>query len=407
MKRIGLLFFDPYSINKGTAALAYSAVSLLNEISKETLEKFEYVFLEPCKPLNNLIDNFLNICDEKISIEMKRCFPSKTLKDKLRIFLMLKQYFESYKVDFILDIGEGDSYSDIYGKERFYLFDDVKKFYLKKNIPFVICPQTLGPFSDNHIEKKAIKTLKRVNVLCSRDDKTTSYIKKLMPEKDIFQFPDFAFFLPYRKDDFCFESFDSSKVNVGINVSGLLWYGGYTQDNQFNLSTDYKKLMTNIIEYFLAQENVCVHLVPHVLHEQNTVDNDYPICLEIKKIYKSKKIKLSPFFMTPIEAKSYIANLDFFIGARLHSTIAAFSSGVPVVPCAYSRKFTGLYIDSLSYNHIADLMKKTTDEAFFEIISSFNKRNELKNEITFVMESKINPAKKLLKEMLKKIVGLG
>lgn len=401
MKRIGLLFFDPYSINKGTAALAYSAVSILNEISKETSEKFEYVFLEPAKPINNLIDSFLNICDEKIPVKMKRCFPSRTLKDKARIFLMLKQYFESSKVDFILDIGEGDSYSDIYGKGRFYLFDSVKKFYLKKNIPFMICPQTLGPFCDKVIERKAIKTLKKVDILCSRDEKTTEYIKSLIPEKAIFQFPDFAFFLPYEEDNYYSEDFDSSKINVGINVSGLLWYGGYTQNNQFNLFTDYKKLTKSLIEYFLSQENVCIYLIPHVVHEQNTLDNDYPLCAEIKKTYRTNKIKLSPFFMTPIEAKNYISNLDFFIGARLHSTIAAFSSGVPVVPCAYSRKFTGLYIDSLSYNHVADLMQKTNDEVFFEIVSSYKKRSELKEEIVKTIKNKINPAKNLLKEKLK------
>ena len=37
---------------------------------------------------------------------------------------------------------------------------------------------------------------------------------------------------------------------------------------------------------------------------------------------------LAPRFSTPSEAKTYIAGLDFFMGARMHACIAAFSSGV-------------------------------------------------------------------------------
>ena len=313
---------------------------------------------------------------------------------------MLKKYSESAKIDFIFDIGEGDSYSDIYGKARFYLFDNIKQFYLKKRIPFALCPQTLGHFFDKHIEKIATKTLKKVDMVCSRDNKTTEYIKSLLPNIDIFQFPDFAFFLPYKKDDFSVD-FDRTKINVGINISGLLWYGGYTQNNQFGLTTDYKKFVFRLIDYYLNQQNVYIHLISHVVHEQNTLDNDYPICLELKKIYNNSKIKLSPFFITPIEAKSYIANLDFFIGARLHATIVAFSSGVPVVPVAYSRKFTGLYIDSFSYDHIVNLMEDTTENSFSKVVSCFENRVVLKNEIATIIENKIIPQKSVLKDRLK------
>ena len=39
------------------------------------------------------------------------------------------------------------------------------------------------------------------------------------------------------------------------------------------------------------------------------------------------KLVTAPRFATPSEAKSYIAGLDFFMGARMHACIAAFSSG--------------------------------------------------------------------------------
>ena len=32
----------------------------------------------------------------------------------------------------------------------------------------------------------------------------------------------------------------NEKFKIGINISGLLWSGGYTMNNQFDLSVDYK-----------------------------------------------------------------------------------------------------------------------------------------------------------------------
>ena len=87
------------------------------------------------------------------------------------------------------------------------------------------------------------------------------------------------------------------------------------------------------------------------------------------------------FFLTPIDAKDYISGLDFFMGSRMHATIAAFSSGVPVVPIAYSRKFNGLFKDTLEYEYMVDLKNSSNEEAFTMIKSSFEKRMNLKDII--------------------------
>jgi polysaccharide pyruvyl transferase WcaK-like protein len=59
-------------------------------------------------------------------------------------------------------------------------------------------------------------------------------------------------------------------------------------------------------------------------------------------------------FKSPVEAKTFISQLDLLIGSRMHATIAALSSGVPVVPLGYSDKFTGLF-RGLNYPWLADL----------------------------------------------------
>lgn len=398
-KKIGLLFFDPFSINKGTAALAYSIVYLLEEVAKKNNSKFQYIFLEPGKPDKDIITNYLEIENKKIPVEMRRCFPAHNFKQKILKALFFKDYPKSLQIDYVLDIGEGDSYSDIYGKDRFLCFDAMKRVYLKKHIPFVLLPQTVGPFNNKAIEKRATKTLRQIPNICVRDVKTESYIKTLISSKDILLTPDIAFYMPYKK-----QNFDSSKIHVGLNISGLLWYGGYTQNNQFNLTVDYQNLIIKLIEYFLKQQNVVLHLIPHVVHEKNTIDNDYPISYALYNKYKQNNLILAPFFMTPIDAKSYISGMDFFTGARLHATIGAFSSCVPVVPMAYSRKCTGLYEDTFSYNYVCNLMNSNTDDAFKTTVDSFIRREEIENEIKEIIPV-IDEKKILVLQMLEKVLN--
>jgi polysaccharide pyruvyl transferase WcaK-like protein len=94
---------------------------------------------------------------------------------------------------------------------------------------------------------------------------------------------------------------------------------------------------------------------------------------------------VSPFFKSPGEAKTYIAGLDFFLGARMHATIAAFSSGVPVVPMAYSRKFIGVF-GTLGYEHVADCKADTADEIMARITHGFENRDQLAADVATGME---------------------
>ena len=76
---------------------------------------------------------------------------------------------------------------------------------------------------------------------------------------------------------------------------------------------------------------------------------------------------LAPAFNTPIEAKSYISNMDIFIGSRMHSTIGAFSSNVATIPVSYSRKFEGLF-NSLNYEYVINGRTESTNSAFDKTI---------------------------------------
>ncbi|MBN2829716.1 MAG: polysaccharide pyruvyl transferase family protein, partial [Candidatus Cloacimonetes bacterium] len=137
------------------------------------------------------------------------------------------------------------------------------------------------------------------------------------------------------------------KIKLGFNPSGLLWSGGYTRNNQFGLTVDYQAYCKKIIEYLLKQGQYEIHLISHVFSlNLNNPDNDLIACKDLKKLYP--ELIEAPLFDLPMDVKSYISTMDIFIGARMHATIAAFSTGVATIPFSYSRKFEGLY-HSLDY----------------------------------------------------------
>ena len=144
-----------------------------------------------------------------------------------------------------------------------------------------------------------------------------------------------------------------------LNPSGLLWDSGYTGGNQFGLQCDYQELLSRLID-LLEKRDLEIVLVPHVLHGPvYCVEDDYKVCLWLKQ--KHPLCTLAPFFYTPIEAKSYISGLDLLIGSRMHCCIAAYSSGVPIYPLAYSRKFKGLFKEELKYPYGAELVDSDTN----------------------------------------------
>ena len=109
-----------------------------------------------------------------------------------------------------------------------------------------------------------------------------------------------------------------------------------------------------------------VHLISHVIDlNENAYDDDFRTSKLLHEKYP--ETILAPAFDTPIQAKSYISNMNIFIGSRMHSTIAI-SSGVVTIPISYSRKFEGLF-GSLNYPFVVNAKEEKTDSAY-ELVTS-------------------------------------
>lgn len=391
--------------NRGCVALSITAMSIIDEILSEANVDYD-IYLpdslwQDCITKKYLVDDF------SITYTPCRYYKALNRKDniKLKINHLLGRY--NYKkvfqtADFILDIGQGDSFADIYGIERFKMIDRIHVIANELHKPYCMLPQTIGPFSNKEIKDKADKSIANAALCMARDKQSYEYVNKNVPSQTtIKEYIDVAFFMPYSKMEF-----DRNYIHIGLNISALLWNGGYTRNNQFGLRDDYKYVVRSIIDYFLSLPSTKVHLVPHVVERERSIENDYEVSYDLWREYNNSNLMIAPFALGPIEIKSYISGLDFFMGARMHATIGAFSSGVPVVPMAYSRKFNGLFEDTLDYHYMADLKTQTSDEVIETVMIAFEKRAELQEIIKYRNQTIIKEREQLMYSELRKFFNL-
>ena len=234
-----------------------------------------------------------------------------------------------------------------------------------------MAPQTVGPFSSHLSRVIARNVLSHCHTIFTRDGLSTDLCEELGVGSRARQVVDVAFALPYAPIEQ-----RHPRPNVGINVSGLLYRGGYDRDNYFDLAIDYRDFTHEVIRRLLNAGST-VHLIAHVLSSRSDIEDDYRACEDVHRAFPTTI--LPERFSGPIEAKSYIAGLDFFTGARMHSTIAAISSSVPVVPIGYSKKMRGLY-DTLGYGYYIDARDSRWEvqRAVAQLLEWFADRDKLK-----------------------------
>ncbi len=287
-------------------------------------------------------------------------------------------YGEARGCDVVLDIGAGDSFADIYGARRATFVIGSKFVVLAARRPLVLSPQTIGPFNGRWSRRFALAAMRRARAVFTRDRLSTEFLAGIGFRGAVEEATDVALRLPYtpraRGDD--------GRVRVGINVSGLLFNGGYTRNNMFALASDYAALMRAAIGNFMARPECEVHLVAHVISDAMPVEDDWTAAEALSREFPGTV--LAPRFASPSEAKSYISGMDFFFGSRMHACIAAFSSGVPVTPLAYSRKFAGLF-GTLGYDRTADCRSDSAEAILARLDADYEGRAALAEAIALAM----------------------
>lgn len=292
------------------------------------------------------------------------------------------------KCDFIVDLTQGDSFADIYGWERFMIHTKIKEVVEKLGVPLVLGPQTYGPFNEEKNKQYAKRIIEQAYKVISRDQESADYITSFA-DKEVDVTTDLAFLLPYHKS----EKLEKDKIKVGINISSLLVKNKIeTTETKFKLQTDYDDYINLLLTELCKDEKYEVYLIPHVGEDAGKMFSEhFPSVIVHDK------------FTTPIEAKSFIASMDIFIGARMHATIAAFSSGVATIPTAYSRKFSGLF-NNLGYDCVVDMQTLSTEQALaltLQYVNDYKKLIDKRNISIQKIHSKSEKTIQIFEEILR------
>jgi polysaccharide pyruvyl transferase WcaK-like protein len=296
------------------------------------------------------------------------------------------------QIDFANAISGGDSFSDIYGIRRFYYVSLPQLLIVTLGKKLILLPQTLGPFKRKTVKYWASYIMRHAHLVFSRDNRGIPEMKMMLGsqfDEAKFKFCyDVGFVLdpvPVKAEDSDESIFknQSSDMLIGLNVSGLLYMGGYTRNNMFGLKVDYHELIANILDLLIKQHNASILLIPHVFGENNQ-ESDARACIKTFDQYKDQykgKIDVVRNTYNQNEIKYIIGLCDFFIGSRMHACIAAISQCIPAVSVAYSKKFYGVMETIGVEDLVADPRNLEMGEIMMIIRNSMENRDSLKKKL--------------------------
>lgn len=182
------------------------------------------------------------------------------------------------------------------------------------------------------MKNKSIKAdLKSFDLITARESISYEALKEI--NCNVVLVSDPAFTLP--KIDLPLPNEWKEGKMIGINASPLIIENGKNAETVYEA---YKLL----IEYIIKETEYNVALIPHVMADGN---NDYEV---LKKLYNDTEDKDRLVLIEDhncMELKGYISRCAFFIGARTHATIAAYSTCVPTLVLGYSVKSRGIAKD--------------------------------------------------------------
>ncbi|MBR6771526.1 MAG: polysaccharide pyruvyl transferase family protein [Lachnospiraceae bacterium] len=358
---VGIMGIQCVSENLGVQALGTSILHFLSA---------NYPFIDKILVFSSEKQEVVEAFAKSMSLEEKKLVSvSRSYKNRSSI----REIIHNIKqCELILDFTGGDSFSSIYGGRRLMksILDKLLAVHYGKKL--VLMPQTYGPFDAKWSAPLLSYILNKSTQIFSRDKESIKDIRRYT-RREVCVVTDFAFFLPYQS-----RKQAGTGKKAGVNISGLLWNGGYHGDNQFQLRVDYPSFCRRLI-VMLHQMGYEIVLFPHVITvEENSRENDLKVCRQFCQEYSF--CAMAPAYQDPILAKSYISEMDVFLGSRMHATIGALSAGVPTIPLSYSKKFYGLF-SNIGYEVEVSLRELDEEKAIAQIKEYLDHSEELKKKV--------------------------
>ncbi len=295
----------------------------------------------------------------------------------------------------VLSVG-GDNYSFDYN--TLLNFTDLDDLVQSKKNKLIIWGASIGPFTA-HPEQEAYMAehLSRQTAVFARETKTTRYLQGLSKKIKVHKSVDPAFAMepqePLDSKDYPFLN-----ESIGLNFAPLMAHyvcGGDLEK--------YRLICIEILKVLVENFDRPLLLVPHVIDLYDERNDDFHFLKSISEAVKSPRVTLLPVKYNAAQTKWFISRCFIFAGARMHSTIAAFSTGVPTLSFGYSVKAEGLNEDI--YGHLLycirseDFSKEKVLLAFQKLIDNCEKIHQLYDPIIHRMVTEAYASGAVLKKI--------
>ena len=370
-----MMFGHAGSLNRGCEAIVRSTSSIIRKTINDS-----HIIVGSNRPETDKIIDEIDYVFNALPIEYNL-----SLFEKIRVYFELKflnsqQYILSKRyinivdkideVDVCLSIG-GDNYC--YG-EQDWLYE-IDKNIKKKGKKLILWACSIG---DEDLSERKLEDLKTFDLILARESLTYKVlIEKGLTNVELVADPAFTMV----KEELPLPKGWKENDTIGLNFSPLV----------MERNPKAMEAIIDLVKYILEETKSVIALTPHVMEDGN---DDSEILQLLYDMFKdTNRIILLPNNLTAVQYKGYIARMRFFIGARTHATIAAYSNCVPTMVLGYSIKSRGIAKDLfgeeklvLGINDISNIEKLTKE--FDELL-----RDE--QEIRKILEKRIP----MIKEM--------
>lgn len=308
--------------------------------------------------------------------------------------------------DAMLDLSAGDSFTDLYGPARLKSVVRPKQAALRAGRPLILLPQTYGPFKTPKGRRLAERIVRSTDLAYARDPWSYQRLLELAgPDVDpnrLRSGVDVAFALePRQPRSEVVETMTAlTGVTAGVNVSGLLCIQGARE--RFGLAGDYFGTMIQLVRE-LIDLGASVLLVSHVGVPSGEGESDITAIKRLRDgltVSEQGRVTILPPDLDASELKWCISQVDWFVGSRMHATIAALSTLTPAVGYAYSDKTQGVFDTCGVSDQVIDARTCTGSEAVQLMLGSFLARNETRRRLGESASETIDASRTQLREVL-------
>lgn len=317
------LYYHGGSENHGCEAIVRSTFKVMEEhivLCTKNSDRDKKYALEQSVSIEDDIEMPLNAVEKLIA-----AFDFKlNHQDYLYTEFSHKPFFDKVKKD--------DIYLSIGGDNYCYAGKDILGYYNrllhKKGAKTVFWGCSFEPAD---MTDKIAKDIALYDLIAARESISYHLLKTINPNTILvcdpaFQLDSQPCTLPH--------NFVEGKT-IGINVSPLIM--NYESENGITL-----KNYIHLMQYILKNTECSIALIPHVVENGN---DDRQALEELYRHMEDENRICMIDDCNCMQLKYFISKCRMFIGARTHSTIAAYSTCVPTLAVGYSVKARGIAKD--------------------------------------------------------------